>query len=433
MSSTIPPTHNYESQIVFSNQSNNIKSNDVINFTIAPSGDDTYFDLYKSRLSLRIKITGLAAANADTTFYIPVKKNMAGIVNNTKVTYTYWDGNALSTLPLNADNENIGQIRSLLNTVTDNKHNHVVNEGIKELSYIMYDDYDTDEATTNGVAFTLQRPSKGSLFFNKLKFTQAKSATIAYSTINVNFSDIFEGCSQERFIRLTQMDAQVFPTNDDAYFYIEGTNIKKLVTADLTEEDLAFGGVFFDSCTIWYHNYKTTDETIFDPEDTQIVKNQIMTKTFNIPSAQGFIDDRVLVNFPIKHMFMLFTDEDGDFSELKDVRFKRISLNIAGEQKRILNVNNGNNPDGIDTTFFEWMDYICNVNSSEYDTLLTYKTWRDQFRILCFPIAEWFPQKTSNQLQFEIELDNSVTGAPNATAKIQMHLIMIRSDRVPSN
>lgn len=26
---TIPPTHNYESQVVFSNQQNNIKSNDV--------------------------------------------------------------------------------------------------------------------------------------------------------------------------------------------------------------------------------------------------------------------------------------------------------------------------------------------------------------------------------------------------------------------
>ena len=38
---TVPPVHNYENQIVFSNQSNNIKSNDIINFTIAPSGDDT--------------------------------------------------------------------------------------------------------------------------------------------------------------------------------------------------------------------------------------------------------------------------------------------------------------------------------------------------------------------------------------------------------
>ena len=30
MATTIPPVHNYESQIVFSNQSNNIKSTDVI-------------------------------------------------------------------------------------------------------------------------------------------------------------------------------------------------------------------------------------------------------------------------------------------------------------------------------------------------------------------------------------------------------------------
>ena len=45
MATTIPPVHNYESQIVFSNQSNNIKSTDVINWTIAPSGDDVYFNL----------------------------------------------------------------------------------------------------------------------------------------------------------------------------------------------------------------------------------------------------------------------------------------------------------------------------------------------------------------------------------------------------
>ena len=32
MATTIPPVHNYESQIVFSNQSNNIKSTDVINW-----------------------------------------------------------------------------------------------------------------------------------------------------------------------------------------------------------------------------------------------------------------------------------------------------------------------------------------------------------------------------------------------------------------
>ena len=48
MATTTPLVHNYESQIVFSNQSNNIKSTDVINWTIAPSGDDVYFNLYKS-------------------------------------------------------------------------------------------------------------------------------------------------------------------------------------------------------------------------------------------------------------------------------------------------------------------------------------------------------------------------------------------------
>ena len=440
MATTIPPVHNYESQIVFSNQSNNIKSTDVINWTIAPSGDDVYFNLYKSRMTLKLKIefadaTAVSAAARD--LYVPVKKNMSGIVNNTKVTYTYWNGENLTSLPLSADNENIGQIRSLLNALTDNRHNNEVNEGLKELSYIYYDDRDyIGSATASVVSHTAQvaaeigRPYGGKLFHNMLKFTQPANSTTAYTTINVNFADIFEGCSQERFINLTQMDAQIYPTNDDAYFYINGNTIKTATSPDATPTDSTFSRVYFDTCTLWYHSYKTSDDSTFDPEDTQLVKNQIMTKTFRIPSGQGFIDDRVLVNFPVKMMFMMFTDDAGDFSKLLDVRFKRISLNIAGEQKRIINVDNTNTPDGIDHTFFEWMDYLCNSRSDDYDTLLTYKTWLNQFRIFAFPIAEWFPMRAANQIQFEIELDNSVTGAPNKTATVQMHLIMVRANTV---
>ena len=74
--------------------------------------------------------------------------------------------------------------------------------------------------------------------------------------------------------------------------------------------------------------------------------------------------------------------------------------------------------------FFEWMDYLSNSRSDEYSTLLTYKTWRDQFRVFAFPIAEWFPQRASNQLQFEIELQDE-----NAET-LQMHIIMIRANQV---
>ena len=138
MATTIPPVHNYESQIVFSNQTNNIKSTDVINWTIAPSGDDVYFNLYKSRMTFNVQITGLEnnGTVAPKEIYVPVKQNMSGIVNNTTVTDTYWNGENLASLPLSADTENIGQIRSLLNALTDNNHNNVVNEGPKELSYI---------------------------------------------------------------------------------------------------------------------------------------------------------------------------------------------------------------------------------------------------------------------------------------------------------
>ena len=198
-----------------------------------------------------------------------------------------------------------------------------------------------------------------------------------------------------------------------------------------------FKGVYFDTCTLWYHSYKTSDDSTFDPEDTQLVKNQIMTKTFQIMPNVGRCDDRVLVNFPIKMMFMLFTDANGDFSKLKDVRFKRIALNIAGEQKRIINVDNTNTPEGNDHTFFEWMDYICNARSDEYDTLLTYKIWTNQFHVYAFPMGEWFPMRAANQVQFEIELDNSYDGAPNKadmddgfSGRLQMHLIMVRANTV---
>ena len=419
---TVPPVHNYENQIVFSNQSNNIKSNDIINFTIAPSGDDCYFDLYKSRITFKLKITGLAPNNGDNavdkTLLVPVKKNTSGIVNNTKVTYTYFDGDTLKNLPLSADNENIGMIRGLLNAITDNKHNHVVNENIKELSYIYYDAIDNDINKTSNAAELASRPYNGQLFYNKLKFIQKKGSTEAYCTINVNFSDIFEGCSQERFINLTQMDAQIIPTNDDAFFYIENDQI------DINGTKTKFGGVFFDTCKVWYHSYKTSADDVFDPEDTQLVKNQIMTKTFNIPAKQKFVDNNVIVNFPIKMMFMLFTDENGDFSKLKDVKFSNLTLKIAGETARPINVDNSNTPEGIDHTFFEWMDYLCNSRSDEFDTLLTYKTWINQFKIYAFPISEWYPQKATNTLQFEINFENP----PSADKTTQMHLIMIRAN-----
>ena len=134
---------------------------------------------------------------------------------------------------------------------------------------------------------------------------------------------------------------------------------------------------------------------------------------------------------------MLFTASNGDFSKLKDVRFKRIALNIAGEQKRIINVDNTNTPEGNDHTFFEWMDYLCNSRSDEYDTLLTYKTWTNQFHVYAFPMGEWFPMRAANQVQFEIELDNSYDGAPNVSTmddgkigRLQMHLIMVRANTV---
>lgn len=430
---SIPPVHNYEKQVVFSNREHNISPNDIINWTIATSADNTYFDLYKSRMTLKLKITGLTSKTTDTTFTVLTKKNMSGIVNNTKVTYTYFnpENDSLCNLVLNADNENIGQIRSILNTISNNKHDNNVNESLKELSYIYFDEAKEDDIPV--VARQLKRPYGGKLFFNEITFTQKANTTVAYSTININFSDIFEGCGQQRFINLCQMDAEIILQDKTNYFnIIDG----KLETRSAPEEgetdEVSFSDIFIDSCYLWYHNYKSNNDDDFDPEDTEIPKNQIMTKTFKIPQNQGFLDDRIICNFPIKQMYIMFTDNEGNFSSLQDVKFKKIAMNIAGEQKRIIDVDNNNNPDGKDHTFFEWMDYLCNARSDEYSTLLTYKTWRDQFKIYGFPIAEWWPQRSSNQIQFEMEFDNSYNDAPNLSETLQMHVIMIRANQVIS-
>ena len=47
--------HNFESQVVFSNRKNNISANEPITFTIAPSGDNNYFDLNASYLTLTLE------------------------------------------------------------------------------------------------------------------------------------------------------------------------------------------------------------------------------------------------------------------------------------------------------------------------------------------------------------------------------------------
>lgn len=415
---SVPPQHNLESQIVFTNQSNNIRSNDIINFTLAPSGDNVYFNLYRSYITFKLKITGLAEnkETSDKTLLVTVKKNMAGIINNTKVTYTYFDGDTLKTLPLSSDNETSGMLRSLLNTISDNKQNHIINEGIKELSYIYYEGGNKTSEDIPAEAKTVCRPYDGELFYNKLKFIQKKNSTEAFCTINVNFSDIFEGCSQERFINLTQMDASLIPTNQDDFFKITNGQI------EIDDKSTTFSGVFFDSCRVWYHSYKTSTDDVFDPEDTQLVKNQIMIKTFNIPQNQKFYDNSVIVNFPVKMMFMMFT-ENGDFSKLKDVKFNNISLKLAGETPRVINVDNSNTPEGIDSTFFEWINYLCN-SSEEYSTLLTYKTWINQFKIYGFPICEFFAQKATNTLQLEINFEEP----PSTTTTTQMHLVMIRAN-----
>ena len=432
---SLPPIHNYEKQVIFSSRNHSVSPNDVINFTIATSSDNTFFNLYKSHITLKIKITDLTknTTGSDKIFTVPVKKNMSGIINNSKVTYTFFspEQDGLKTLSLNADNEDIGMVRSLLSTLTDNSHNNYVNEELKELSYILYDDvqYGSDATeiveNTKKCARFLKRPYKGQLFFNELTFIQPNNSQIAYSTINIPFSSVFEGCSEERFINLVQMDCELILQDSTNYFYIDGGKINIRENYDQEITQVNFGNVYIDTCSIWYHNYKSNDNDTFDPADTEIPKNQILTKTFKIPEHQDFIYNNVICNFPIKTMYILFTNNEGDFSSLEDIKIKKINLNIAGEQKRMI-ISEEDTPDGKYSLFFEWMDYINNSRSDEYSTLLTYKTWRDQFRLYSFPLSEFFPMRASNQLQFEIQLQHE------NVETLQMHIILIRASQVIS-
>lgn len=432
---SLPPIHNFEKQVIFSNRDHNISPNDLINFTIATSGDNVYFDLFQSRISLKLKITGLTknTTGSEKIFTVPVKKNMAGIINNSKVTYTFFspEKDGLKTLSLNADNENIGMIRSLLSTLTSNSQNNRVNEELKELSYILYDNvqYGSDAneivENTKQCARYLKRPYKGQLFFNELTFKQQNNSETAYCTINIPFSSVFEGCSEERFINLVQMDAELILQDSTNYFYIDAGKILVREGYDQEITQANFGNVYIDTCSIWYHNYKTNDDDTFDPSDTEIPKNQILTKTFKIPEHQGFIYNNVICNFPIKTMYILFTNNEGDFSSLEDVKIKKINLNIAGEQKRTI-ISEEDTSDGKYSLFYEWMNYINNSRQDEYSTLLTYKTWRDQFKIYAFPLSEFFPMRASNQVQFEIELED------DNVQTLQMHIIMVRASQVIS-
>ena len=146
-----------------------------------------------------------------------------------------------------------------------------------------------------------------------------------------------------------------------------------------------------------------------------------MIQIYSIPSGQNYIDDRVICNFPIKMAYIMFTNLNSDFSKLENVKFKKIAINIAGEQKRYIDVDNNNNPDGKDRLLFEWMDYVCNDHADEYSTFLDYKSWRDQFKVYAFPMSEWFPMRASNQVQFEIEIEGANTEG------LKMHMVMIRA------
>jgi len=128
-------------------------------------------------------------------------------------------------------------------------------------------------------------------------------------------------------------------------------------------------------------------------------------------------------------MFIYFTEEDNDFSHLIPVQFERLSLLMSGEAKR--NYLPEYNGDRVDPTFFENMQYIVNTNNeSDYETLLTYKTYSLQFPIIAIPLCELFSQKLANQLSFEgaFRRDGVTISSTGTHSAWYMHIVLIRSD-----
>lgn len=408
--------HNFESQVVFSNRKNNISANEPITFTIAPSGDNNYFDLNASYLTLTLEAVTSAPVNADTECNVKCLKNMSGLINNSKVTYTLWNDGNLETITLNSDNENSGMHRSILGALRDAKKEHLVAEGLKEFSFIQ--DTTIEEDAVGNPTNKLQRPGKDCLFYNYLKFEFTKNTSSATKTIVIPFKDVLEGCSTKRFLNLTQMDVEMYP-QDASNFFDNYSNLKAVGGGNPNVQ------IFMKDCKAYIHSYVCDNSDFFDKDDTKLVKDTIQVKTFLIKDGINNCDDRIIYNFPAKYVFIYFTDKSNNFSKLLDVKLNRISLLMSGEQKRTFIPDYTSTPDSRDIRLWEYLEYIVNTNNeSDYETLLTYRSYVNQFRIIAFPLCEFFAQKATNNLNFEVDIKKK----PDGVTDMNMHVVLVRSD-----
>lgn len=407
--------HNFESQVVFSNRKNNISANEPITFTIAPSGDNNYFDLNASYLTLTLEAVTSAAVTEKTVCNVKCLKNMSGLINNSKVTYTLWNDGNLETITLNSDNENSGMHRSILGALRDAKKEHLVAEGLKEFSFIQ--DTTIAEADVGKDTNKLQRAGKDCMFYNYLKFDFLAGSSSATKTIVIPFKDVLEGCSTKRFLNLTQMDVEMYPQDASNFF----DNYSALKTAGGKQNVQ----IFMKDCKAYIHSYVCDNSDFFDKDDTKLVKDTIQVKTFLIKDGINNCDDRIIYNFPAKYVFIYFTDKSNNFSKLLDVKLNRISLLMSGEQKRTFIPDYTSTPDQRDIRLWEYLEYIVNTNNeSDYETLLTYRSYVNQFRIIAFPLCEFFAQKATNNLNFEVDIKNK----PADVTDMNMHVVLVRSD-----
>jgi len=417
--------HNFERQLIFSNREHNINPNDNITATIAPSGDNSYFNLHDSYFQFNVKFNfkGVVDSGGSNVALIPLKKNYSGLIANSRCVYTMWNSGALETVTMTGDSENLGMHRSILKALRTSKKERYINEGFKELSFV-YDQGLVDSANNAVTNFVPRRPHGNQLFYNYIHTSIPKDASNCSAVVIVPFQDVFEGCGgvSPKFPCLTQFDMELML--QDA-----GNWLKKKIGSSATSDDRIVAGkensiinsAVITDASIYYHSYVTNDTEFFDPEDTKLSPDQILIKSFYISSGSTFFSERVLYNFPAKHCFIYFTDDKNDFSELEPVKFSRLSLLMSGEAKR--NFLPMYNSDGVDPTFFEYMQHIINTtNEDNYETLFTYETYRDQFRMVGLPLCELFAQKATNQLNFEMEFKSATTKA------MYMHMVFVRSD-----
>ena len=205
--------------------------------------------------------------------------------------------------------------------------------------------------------------------------------------------------SQERFINLTQMDAQIYPTQRWCVLLHHWKQYQDRIQSGRSlvskwPTRLSTGG-----CTLIrarYGNHSLQRRAMIPHSILRTLswwRIRSWPRHSRIPTGQNFIDDRVCWStYPSRWCSLMFTDDNGDFLGTHSRTFDSNGSHFEHRwwtRSAIINVDttHTHTPDGMDTIF-------AIVVPMSNDTLLTYKTWgwiSSASLPSPPPLAEWFP------------------------------------------